>query len=171
MKTIQWRVAALILFILWVGCIGNQTKKYYDFAGDQIVFDQKDMVVSARLIGTPSPNEKEGGNGVIIRKSPYTLSFLVTSRTGYYRDAKVSNIWITSEKNEHLVSGTLAPASANFSESPAGYEAGVSFSRLVLPSERINLTADLEIMTLSNSIIRQKISFALEPSLLEEPVK
>jgi hypothetical protein len=171
MKTAKQRFAFLILFLLWVGCLGQQTKKYYDFSEAQIAFDQKDMAVSARIVGTPSSDEKEGREGVIIRKSPYTLSFLVTSRTGYYRDAKVSNIWITGEKNEHLVSGTLAPAGANFSESQAGYEARVFFPRLVLPSERVNLTADLEIMTQSNSIIRQKISFELAPSVLEETVK
>jgi hypothetical protein len=171
MKTIKGRFAVFILFLVWVGCFGQQTMKYYDFAGAQIVFDQKDMVVSARLTGTPSSNEKESGNGAIIRKSPYTLSFLVTSKTGFYRDAKVSNIIISNEQNDHLLSGTLEPANASFSESKAGYEARVFFSRLALPSERVNLTADLEIMTQSNSIIRQKLSFVLEPSVLEETVK
>jgi hypothetical protein len=171
MKTIKARLTILILFLLWAGCLGHQTKKYYDFSEAQIAFDQKDMVVSARIVGTLSPDEKEGTKGAVIRKSPYALSFLVTSRTGYYKDAKISNVSITGENNEPLVSRPPAPASVNFSEGQAGYEARVFFPRLVLPPERINLTADLEILTQSNSIIRQKLSFALEPSVLEETIK
>jgi hypothetical protein len=171
MKKIIGYLLLMFLCFATVGCFSNRITKGYDFSGAQLVVDQKDLAITAALIGTATSAVKEGGLEVTIRKSPYTLSVIVTSNTGYYREARVSGVYMMNENNKNLLPSLLAPAAGKFSETPAGNIAQVSFKNLELPFEKIFLTADLEIMTKANSIIKQTIQFSFEPSYSEEKTK
>jgi hypothetical protein len=150
-----------------IGCFNNRITKGYDFTGAQLVVDQKDLVITAALLGASLPGDKEGGLMVTIRSSPYILTFYLTSNTSYYREARVSNVEVMNEKNKSLLPKSPEPANGKFSEAPAGNIAQVSFNNLALPYEKLFLTADVEIMTKANSIIKQAIRFSFDPAYSE----
>jgi hypothetical protein len=154
-----------------LGCFNNRIIKGFDFSGFQLILDQKDLVISAALLGTSTPGEKEDGLMVTIRSSPYSLSFFIASNTGYYREARVSNLVVMNEKNQPILPKPLEPAAAKFSETPTGNIAQVSFNNLALPYEKLSLTADVEIMTKANSTIKQAVEFSFEPTYSEEKSK
>jgi hypothetical protein len=166
-KLIGYLVLPFLCFAA-VGCFNNCITKAYDFSGAQLNVDQKDLVISAILLGTATPGGNEGGMMVTIRSSPYSLSFILTSNTGYYREARVSNLMMINDQKKTVLPKLAETASANFSETPGGNIARVSFSDLSLPYEKLFLTADVEIMTKANSIIRLPIQFSFEPAYTEE---
>jgi hypothetical protein len=166
-KLIGYLVLTL-LCVIAIGCFHNRITKAYDFSGAQLDLDQKDLVISAGLLGASAPGEKEGGMMVTIRSSPYSLSFFLTSNTGYYHEARVSNVKMTTENNKNILPKSPEPAAGKFSESPAGNTAQVSFNNLPLPYEKLLLTADVEILTKANSIIKQPIQFSFEPTYSEK---
>jgi hypothetical protein len=157
-----------LLCVTALGCFNNRITKAFDFSGAQLNLDQKDLVISAALLGASTPGEKEGGLMVTIRSSPYSLSFFLTSNTGYYREARVSNVMMITEKKKNILPKPPEPATGKFSESPSGNIAQVSFNNLALPYEKLLLTADVEIMTKANSTIKQPIQFSFEPTYSEE---
>jgi hypothetical protein len=165
------RFYLILLFFCVVataGCLSSRITKCYDFSGAQLIVDQKDLAISAALLGASSPGEKESGLNVTLRSSPYTLFFVLTSNTGYYREAIISNILIRNEKSEIILPKSPAPGVGQFSESPGGSLTKVSFKHLELPYETLFLTADVEIMTRANSVIKQPIQFSFEPTYSEE---
>lgn len=171
MKPICFCLALLFLFLTFLGCLSNRITKAYDFSGAQLIIDQKDLVVTATLIGASKPAEPPGDPNVTIRKSPYTLSFLLSSSTGYYREARVYGVWITDEKNRNLLLHTPEPVVGKFTETPAGNLASMQVKNLDLPFEKIFLTAELDVMTKANSIIKQTVQFAFDPSYSEEKTR
>ncbi|MFH0730045.1 MAG: hypothetical protein V2B19_27345 [Pseudomonadota bacterium] len=166
-KLIGYLILPLLCFTA-IGCFNNRITKAYDFSGAQLVLDEKDIVIRAALLGASIPGEKEDGLMVIIRSSPYSLSFFLTSSTGYYREAKVSNVMVLTEKNKNILPKPPETAAGKFSETPAGNIARVSFNNLPLPYEKLFLTADVELLTKANSIIKQPIQFFFEPTYSEE---
>jgi len=162
------RLILMFFCILTAGCLSNRITKSYDFSGAQLKVDQKDLAISAALLGASSAGEKEGGLNVTIRSSPYTLFFILASSTGYYREASISNILIRNEKNEIILPKSPAPGVGQFSETPGGSIANVAFEHLELPYEKLFLTADIDIMTRANSVIKQPIQFSFEPIYSEE---
>jgi hypothetical protein len=157
----------ILLFLCFSGCLSSRMTKGYDFTGAQLIVDQKDVVINAALLGTSSPAEKKGGLNVTIRSNPYTLFFVLRSNTGYYRETIISNVILRNEKNEFILSKSPPPGVGQFSESPGGSIAKVAFKPLELPYERLFLSADVEIMTRANSVIKQPIQFSFEPTYSE----
>jgi hypothetical protein len=164
--TVHWVLP--FFFFAAVGCLNSRITKGYDFSGAQLIVDQKDMAINAALLGTPTPGQNEDGLKVIIRSNPYTLFFVLTSNTGYYREAVVSNVLIMNGNNNMILPKRPASAGGKFSETPSGNITNISFKNLELPYEKLFLTADIEIMTRANSIIKQPIQFSFEPTYSEE---
>lgn len=168
MKKMSVHLALPFLILAAAGCLSNRITKGYDYSGAQLIVDQKDMTISAALLGASAPGGNEGGLKVTIRSNPYTLLIVLTANTGYYQEASVSNVLIMNEKNHMILPRSPPPGLGKFSETLSGYITNISFGHLELPYETLFLTADVEIMTKANSIIKQPIRFSFEPTYSEE---
>lgn len=163
------RIVILLLIAgTGLGCLNNRITKGYDFSDAQMVIDHKDMEITAQLIGTLSPGEKEGRCDVTIRRTPYTLMVNVMSETGFYRFAQLSRITLVDERdNRVILPSQPRPAGCAFTETMLGYHAQISIDSIDLPHEKLLLTADIEIYTMSNSVIKQAVEFQFFPRISE----
>lgn len=166
-----------VLILLMIGCAGlgcltNRITEGYDFSDAQMVVDHKDIKITAQLIGTLSTGEKEGRFDVAIRRTPYTLMINVMSETGFYRSAQLSRITLVDGRNNRIsLPPQPRPPSCAFTETMLGYQARISIDNIDLPHEKLLLTADIEIYTMSNSLIKQPVQFQFLPTFSETKSK
>lgn len=152
-----------------MGCLTNRITKGYDFSNTRIIVEEKDMVISAQLVGELTPGEKDGRFHVTIRRAPYTLIIDVVSETGYYRSARLSHTRVVDGHDNRInLPLSPGPSESEFTETLVGYHAQILYDNLDLPHDKLWLNAEIEIFTKSNSIIRQPVRFQFHPAYTEK---
>ena len=149
--------SALILGMLW-GCLGASQTHSFDFMPAETRMEHQDVLVRAMLTGIVSrPGAPDGG-------SPYTLTMVVSSISGFYRSADISALVLEDARGNRVpLPREAKKMHAAFVETGPDYVATFSVPGLPLAYSAHRLVFNLAVTTHANSCIRKTVSLALHP--------